>query len=178
MMNNEVPDFHLIRQVCNGQKECFTLIYDRYSFRLMRYLGTMLRDQELIADVAQDVWVKVFQNVKKYRPGGSFVSWLFTIARNTTIDFIRKSKGKPTALQSLLPEAELIETFPANNPGPHEVFKDEPECLRSLSPLMREVLLLRVVEELPYKEISEITGLSADRLRRIVFDAKRLIREV
>lgn len=163
-----LEDDQLILAFQKGNRACFEVLFDRYLIRTVRYVATYVKNMEEAKDISQEVFIKAFKALPAYKPSGKFVSWLFTIARRSVIDFQRKKKRdnvfqiKDEELANLPDESSSSVTTEILSSAAAE------ELLKSLPEAYREILLLRVVEDLSYNEISEITGHTPGNLRKIV----------
>jgi len=116
-------------------------------------------------DITQDTFLKAWKNLKKYRPEENFKTWIFTIARNTTIDWFRKKKDHSFSEFETANSGNVItDTLADNSPLPNEILataenKDFADnLLKKLSPENREILLLHYNNDLTFKEIAKILG--------------------
>jgi RNA polymerase sigma-70 factor (ECF subfamily) len=170
-----------VRRALAGSEEAFAAIVRRYQRPIFSVVVRMVRDPGLAEDLTQETFIKAFRALETFDPKRSLSSWLFTIAHNTTIDWLRK-KSLVTVplesgaddehdpidrLQSLddpTPEAEVV----GRDAG--RVFEEE---LRRLRPEYAEILVLRFQEDLSYEEISEVTGLPMGTVKTHLFRARR-----
>ncbi len=143
-----------------GTAGAFEQLYARYRLRLYRHLLRHLRDNALADELFQDVWQKVIVARSQWRPDGSFASWLFSIAHNRLGDHWRRSAHRPSApddaeermaqiADALTPELELSE------------FQRRRQLQLALDELpaeQREVLMLRLEQEMTLEEIGQIVG--------------------
>lgn len=136
------------------------LIIKQYLKPVYNYISRIVNDRSETEDITAEVFVKVWKNLGKFDPEKNFKTWLFTIVRNTTIDWLRKRKN------ILFSEKE--EYFEENitdiEPLPDEIFmrkelsKDLEGALLKIRPDFREIILLHYTEELTFEEISEIVA--------------------
>jgi RNA polymerase sigma-70 factor (ECF subfamily) len=145
----------LIRRAQSGDAGAFGRLYDAGVDRIYRYIFFRVTDLEIAEDLTSEVFLKAWENLHRYRPGGPFIAWLYTIARNTVIDHYRTRK------QSV----SLDETVIKLDPHLEEKvdLQDEVETLKRamqhLTDQQREVLTLRFLVELD-------TGQIAGRMRK------------
>lgn len=123
-------------------------------------------------DITQDVFIKVWKNLKKFNPEKNFKTWIFTIARNTTFDWLRKRKNISfSQVDSLInsgiendDKKEFKEGIVDIGPLPDEIFvnrelaKELENALSKIRPDFREIILLHYTEGLTFEEISKIVG--------------------
>ncbi len=131
------------------------MLINSYSKSVYNIALNFFAERDIAADVTQDIFIKIYHNLDKFREEKSFSSWIFTISRNYCVDYWRKNK------KHLLNKQELDEKISINDPTPEEnlVMKSEIEILRrkisQLEPELRLALILRDINELSYHEIAE-----------------------
>jgi RNA polymerase sigma-70 factor, ECF subfamily len=134
-----------------------------FQHRLVRYLLYLTGKREHAEDLAQETWIRVLQRGSQYNGRQRFDPWLFAIARNLAIDYLRK---KLNAVQtvSLPNDRDEMLLLPSSGPSPFEAAARSEDAMRLagqlqiLSPLYREALLLRFQEELSLAEIAQVVG--------------------
>ena len=133
-------------------EEAFEWIYERY-FRLLEYVADRILEDEVESkDVAQESFLKAFMNVDSYKEDVSFLSWLCAIARNEALD--RKRKRRWTNL-----DEEEMKKLPSKEEGPKEKARNQEILDRMAEILDKEdydLVVYRVVFQLPYKEIGKL----------------------
>lgn len=138
-------------------------LVERCQHRLVRYLLYLTGRREYAEDLAQETWVRVLQRGSQYNGRQRFDPWLFAIARNLAIDYLRKKrKGVQTA--SLPNDRDAVLLLPTSGPSPFEAAARSEDAIRLagqlhiLPPLYREALLLRFQEDLSLPEIAQVLG--------------------
>ena len=142
--------------------ELLAELVERCHHRLVRYLLYLTGRRDYAQDLAQETWIRVLQRGNQYNGRQRFDPWLFAIARNLAIDYLRK-KGK--AVQTALPnDRDAMLLLPSSGPSPFEAAARSEDAIRLagqlqiLSPLYREALLLRFQEDLSLPEIAQVLG--------------------
>lgn len=168
------------RSVDEAKGKIFTKYYQLLIFRL-NFLG----DKEEINDLVSISLTKCFRNIDKYDRKYAFSTWIFSIARNLSIDYMRKtrlntvslslesdSEHKEIQLQtnSLTPEQELIRS------EKHEELRNAVEIVLNNRPHLKEIIELRYYKNLSYSEIEKFTGKPIGTVKAHVFRAKKLLR--
>lgn len=168
----EQSDFELVQAFNSGDIRGFDRLFERYAGRLVRYLSSLTGDRELSFDLAQDVFIKLFNNLSNFQEK-NFSAWIFTIARRTVIDAYRKRNLRTVALGERQPGEDSPEISTLK-----PLFDDSGlPYLANLGALQREVLLLRVVEGLSYREVAKITGCTEVQARKIFSRTLQKLRE-
>ena len=141
-------------------KPDFENIYQTFQNQIYRLcLGYFAGNSHLAKDTCQEVFIKVWQNLDRFKGDAKISTWIYRIAVNTCINVLRKSKNKPTTLslkEDLLAEEEISNVE-------HQL-QAMYNCIAQLRPKDRSVILL-VLEQKPYEEISLIMGISENNLR-------------
>ena len=168
MEPSEFSDQELVAQALDGRERAFRELLERYERPVFSLIFRMVRDRTTAEDLAQEAFVRAFQALGSYDPTRKFSSWLFKIANNLTIDYLRKRKletisihGSPHAHS---PEAEMRTRVILESPGEDPVQFTEnrelggqiEEAIGRLRPEYRTAILLRHVEGYGYDEIAEI----------------------
>jgi RNA polymerase sigma-70 factor (ECF subfamily) len=144
-------------------------LVEQYQFRLVRYLIYLLGSRDLVDDLVQETWLHVLERGSSYNGRSRFEPWLFTIARNLTIDHLRKrrifSLDSNDHDSSDPPEADREPpSLASSDPSPFELAARTEEAhriahtLQTLEPIYREALVLRFQEELSLQEMSTVMG--------------------
>ena len=135
----------------------------RYQQRLVRYLLYLTGRREYAEDLAQETWIRVLQRGSQYNGRQRFDPWLFAIARNLAIDYVRK-KLRAVQTVSSPNDRDALLLVPSSGPSPFEAAARSEDAMRLagrlqiLPPLYREALLLRFQEELSLAEIAQVVG--------------------
>ena len=166
----------LTAYVLHGDEESLGTFIGRYQDSMYRFVSRLLGDPNAAQDVVQQAFVQVIRHPKKLLKVECCHNWLLRVVRNLGIDHIRKSARQRRAtetLQTLTPPAAEKEVA-------HEAAVEKQELLdlvyqemERLSPRHRELLLLRVQEKKSYREIAEITGLSATNVGFLLHQAMK-----
>jgi RNA polymerase sigma-70 factor, ECF subfamily len=138
-------------------------LIEQYQHRLLRYLIYLTSNRELAEDMFQETWIRVLERGHQYDPKYEFSTWLLSIARHLTVDYLRKKK--PASLDGLLDEEEGISLDPPDlQPSAFEMVAQHEQAERISAALVgipaeyREAIVLRFQEGLALEEISAVTG--------------------
>ncbi len=171
-------DAELISQVLKGNTNAFTFLVNRYQKLVVHITGRLIQRQDELEDVCQEVFLKVYQNLGKYRNECKLSTWIATIAYNTSINYLRKFKKGDTISSDELPFASNISD---NNKAIDFERTDLHQYVRTLIDLLpvqyRTVLTLFHLEEFSYQEIEQITGMPEGTVKSYLFRAKALLKE-
>lgn len=138
-------------------------LIEQYQHRLLRYLVCLTRNRDLAEDLFQETWIRVLERGSQYDGKHEFSTWLYAVARNLTIDYLRKKT--PVSLDGLMDDEEHVPLEPADpRPLAWEVMAQHEQAERIGSALggmpaeYRETVVLRFQEGLPLEEIATVTG--------------------
>lgn len=160
-------DDALMLAYADGDADAFEALYARHRLRLYRYLARRLRDDALADELFQDVWHRVIGARKDWRPDASFATWLYTIAHHRLADHWRSLKHRPAAPSDH--EERLARLADPDTPervmSEFERRRELQLALDALPDEQREVLLLRLEQELTLEEIGEVTGVGRETVK-------------
>jgi RNA polymerase sigma-70 factor (ECF subfamily) len=178
-------DEDLMKRTQNGDRQAFSLLYERYSSSVLSYLYRLLGNVEDVESIGQEVFLRAFRFAPTYRYPQKFSTWLFTITRNLAINQARRKKRSPVRTVT---ELHLEGVDSSGDPyqvaarSTDDVEKQE-EIARMLTALddlpvdQKEVIVLGVFQDLSYAQMEQITGTKAVTLRSRMFHGlKRLSR--
>jgi len=159
----------IARGLRHGDVALLHELVEQYQFRLVRYLIYLLGRRDSVDDLVQETWLRVLERGRSYNGSSRFEPWLFTIARNLTIDHLRKRRNfsldSGNHDSSDDPEQHREPAFLASSaPSPFELAVRTEEAHRiahtldTLEPIYREALVLRFQEELSLQEMSAVMG--------------------
>ncbi len=170
-------DSELISQILNGNRNAFTFLVNRYQKLVVHITGRLIQRNEELEDVCQDVFLKVYQNLEKYRNECKLSTWIATIAYNTSINYLRKfKKGNEVDPDDSAAMKNLTDYKPDDyeRTDLHRYIRNQIELL----PVQyRTVLTLFHLEEFSYQEIEQITGMPEGTIKSYLFRAKAILRE-
>ncbi len=146
----------LIRECQAGRVDAFGGLYDAYIEKIYRYLFYRLRDQSQAEDLTSIVFIKALEKINTFNPQkGNFSAWIYRVARNTLFDHLRGTPPTRSLTDAEeIPAAHSIEKEADFNYQKELILKE----LDQLSETERDIIHLRVWDELPYKEIAAIVG--------------------
>ena len=178
-------DSTLVARALEGDRKAFEMLVRKYEQPLTSYLGRMTGERETALDFAQEVFVKVYCSLKSYSPAYKFSTWLFKIASNHLIDHWRKKKIATVSLDQPVDDGEGDLLPQVADPGPSVVRKLElaeirrriEQALQTVPEALRELFVLRHVNEFSYEEIADIKRLPVGTVKNRVFQAKELLRK-
>ena len=177
-------DENVIEIVLNGNRNAYTTLVDRYKDKVFSLVFGVLKDYELAQEVSQDVFVKAYSSLKKFRKDSSFSTWIYRISYNTAISETRKRKFERVQFDDNILVGVSQESTEEINEGLRKEGEQE-QLNKAISDLKADekfIINLYYFEEKPISEISEITGLGQSnikvKLHRLRKKLKSLISEI
>ena len=158
--------------------ELFGSLYEQYLPRVFQYVNYRVGDVTAAEDITSDIFNKALTNFVKYDSGkATFSTWIFSIARNTIIDYYRR-RGREKKLQGEVQPKDIAFSKSAEEEASHsEEIRKLHDCLARLKPNEQELVSLKFSSEMTNREISRITGLSESNVGTILCRAVRKLRD-
>ena len=156
-------DYELAKQYLKGNEEAFDDLVKRYVNLIYRFVFGYVKDQAIAEDITQQVFLKVWKNIKKIDKNKNFKSWIYTIAKNTTLDYLKKKKAIPFSTfemengKNILTDG-LVDPLklPDKISEALEIKNIFAESLKMLSEKYKQVLSLYYYQYLNFREIAEL----------------------
>jgi RNA polymerase sigma-70 factor (ECF subfamily) len=182
-IDKNLDDSQLIAQYINGDKKSLEVLIKKYLNPIYGFVYKNVGDKPAAEDITQEVFIKVWKNIKKFDQKREFKPWIFQIAKNTSIDYLRKKKtipfsrfenekGQNVLLENIAPESQNIVEL-LNNKRVVQL------ALETLSAEDKNIINLRHTDGMSFKEISETLEKSINtvksRYRRIIANLKKVV---
>jgi len=168
-----IEEISIIRVVLDGDIESFRLLVQRYQGPIIRMIKNIIDDHHICEDIAQDVFLTAYKKLSSFDPDrSSFSTWLFTIARNKSLNAAKK---KRTLSMSNLPENSDSST-PVNSLSQQEFFDRLDQVLKTLPSKQKTAFVLAEFEKLPYEQIAQIEGVRIGTIKSRINRAKKKLR--
>lgn len=175
-------DFMLVQKATKGDQKAYTELMDRYRDAIYFMLLKMVNNSSDAEDLTIEAFGKAFKNIDQYTPNYAFSTWLFKIATNNCIDFIRKKKANTISLDQADEEEDKAPTdimAPVLDPEETLIKDQKLKLMRSivsrLKPRYRKLIELRYFKEYSYDEISEELELPIGTVKAQLFRARELL---
>lgn len=174
---DEIEDRELVARVTEGDQNAFETLVRRKSPRVLAHCRRMVADREDAHDIAQLVFIKLWERLDTYDPSFVFDTWLYRVVSNVTIDYIRARQTRDNAVSSPLrlvrSTAEADQTARLQDDEVRSIFD---EVADALSPRQREIFVMKEIEEMTSVEIAEILDCSESTVRNHLFNARKVLR--
>lgn len=185
MANVQTTDALLVKNYLAGDENALAILINRHQSKIYGFIYSKLSDRDIADDIFQDTFIKVIKTLKSnsYNEEGKFLPWVMRISHNLIIDYYRKNKKMPmfretedfsifSIMSDNVPniESKLITT---------QVESDLRKLIEELPEDQKEVLVMRMYQDLSFKEISELTGVSINtalgRMRYAIMNLRKVI---
>jgi RNA polymerase sigma factor (sigma-70 family) len=175
-------DYELVLLAINGDQKAYADLLGRYRDAIYFMLLKMVNNSSDAEDLTIEAFGKAFKSIGQYTPNYAFSTWLFKIATNNCIDFIRKKKTNTLSLDQARPLEDSVPlSIPSDTPDPEEklILKQKEALMRNivakLKPRYRKLIELRYFQELSYEEISAELELPIGTVKAQLFRARELL---
>jgi RNA polymerase sigma-70 factor (ECF subfamily) len=180
-------DEQLVKKYISGSELALEELVSRYQQKVFSYILTVVRNKELAEDLFQETFIKVINTLRtgNYREEGKFSQWIMRIARNLIIDYFRRNQKMSFVENNY--ETDIFDGFSEPSMSIEQIIITQQihESLRDLVTLLpaeqREVLIMRLYQDMSFKEIAEQTNVSINtalgRMRYAILNLRKLVAE-
>jgi RNA polymerase sigma-70 factor (ECF subfamily) len=175
-------DVQLVEEALGGNQLSFQLLIERYQDRIFALTRHYTKSAVEIEDIVQDTFLKVYRRLETFQRQSSFSTWLYKIAVNTALDFLKRTGRSPVQavedpeLSAAPVRAQagsgIAIAAPDASLRREEVARITQEVLDELPDIFRTVLILREFEEMPYQEMADVLGISIGTVESRLFRAR------
>ncbi|RKD19483.1 RNA polymerase subunit sigma-24 [Pelobium manganitolerans] len=184
--DNAKNDFSLVEKAKEGNQKAYAELMQRYKDSIFFMVLKMVNNKDDAMDITVTTFAKAFENLDKYRPDFAFSTWLFRIATNGSIDFIRKKKISTTSIDSIGSDGADDKVYEIKsdvlNPEEHSIKKQQTEQLKEIIDKLptryRTLIILRYFDELSYEEIAEQMDLPLGTVKAQLFRGRDLLSNI
>ena len=179
-------DAVLVARTVAGDKKAYELLVIKYERRIQRLIGRMVRDVDLVEDIAQETFIRAYRALAQFRGDAQFYTWLYRIAVNTAKKALMELKRDPTISENSFKSGNDDETSPLENElttsetpeailASKEIAEMVNAAMAALPEELRQAITLREIEGLSYEEISEMMNCPIGTVRSRIFRAREAI---
>lgn len=183
-----MTDEQLVRAYADGNNEAFDTLLKRHQDRIFNYILRIIKNEDVANDIFQETFVKAILTIKqgRYTENGKFPAWISRIAHNLIIDYYRQEKSENLQSSDLedidiLNRKDLCEQTIEDIMISDQITNDVKSLIEELPELQKQVLNMRYYQNLSFKEIAEITGVSINtalgRMRYAILNLRRIAAE-
>ena len=179
-------DLLLVERSVAGDQKAFELLVIKYQRRIQRLIGRMVRDVDLVEDIAQETFIRAYRALAQFRGDAQFYTWLYRIAVNTAKKALMDMRRDPTVSENSFKSADDDETSMLENElissetpdavlASKEIAEMVNSAMEALPEELRQAITLREIEGLSYEEISEAMNCPIGTVRSRIFRAREAI---
>jgi RNA polymerase sigma-70 factor (ECF subfamily) len=182
---NDLPDDALVRRVLSGEEDVYGVIVRRYQARIVAHVARMIGSREEGLDLTQEIFLKVFQALDRYNSQFKFSTWLFRIAGNAAIDYLRKKRPRTVPLELPTQDGSRPSSpeYKSGDLDPYARLRNVERgdaisrAIAELPPDFRELITLRHFGGLSYEEIAEIKEMPLGTVKNKLFRARAVLKD-
>src|SRR5450755_5137120 len=186
-MNAPDADAPLVERVKQGDVKAFEMLVVKYQRRIERLVGRMVRDVDLVPDIAQETFIRAYRALPQFRGDSAFYTWLYRIAVNTAKKSLMELKRDPLVTEAARASRDddddrpRIENEPSDSATPEALLASKQIAaavnfaVEALSEDLRQAITLREIEGLSYEEIAEVMNCPIGTVRSRIFRAREAI---
>jgi RNA polymerase sigma-70 factor (ECF subfamily) len=175
--NKDDADAHILRLIAEGDEQAFEQLVHKYQQAVFNTIYRYTGKQDDVQDLAQEIFIKVWRNARKFKGKSKFSTWLYRIVVNHCINYRRKNKRKHVSLDELTEQGKTPESLKVE---PDWEQRRKVELVRKavdeLPERQRMALVLAQFEEKSYKEIAEIMKVSLSSVESLIFRARSALK--
>ena len=185
MANVQLSDSLLVNNYVEGDENSLTILINRHQSKIFGFIYSKILDRDISNDIFQDTFIKVIKTLKSnsYNEEGKFLPWVMRIAHNLIIDHFRRNKKMPMFRET--EEFSIFSIMSDDSPSiENKIIREQVEVdlrklIEELPADQKEVLVMRMYQDMSFKEISEITGVSINtalgRMRYALMNMRKVI---
>jgi RNA polymerase sigma-70 factor (ECF subfamily) len=182
---NQLPDALLVKNYIAGDEQSLAILIERHQSKIYGFIYSKIADRDITDDVFQDTFIKVIKTLKSnsYNEEGKFLPWVMRIAHNLVVDHFRRNKKMP--MQRETEEYSIFSYMSDNSMNvegrmiTEQVESDLQRLLEELPADQKEVLVMRMYQDMSFKEIADLTGVSINtalgRMRYALMNLRKVI---
>jgi len=187
-MTGDPGDAELVERAKRGDTRAFEMLVVKYQRRIERLIARMVRDVDLVQDIAQESFIRAYRALPQFRGESAFYTWLYRIAVNTAKKALVELKRDPLVTESVLAgagddddETSRVERELTDGATPEAVLASKEiaqtvnAAIEALSEDLRQAITLREIEGLSYEEIAEMMNCPIGTVRSRIFRAREAI---
>ena len=170
----EKNDNQVVKEVLTGNIQAFGIIIKKYQNPIFNLAMRMVKDYDDAKDITQNTFIKAYNKLTSFDNDQVFFSWIYRIAVNESLNSIKSKKS----FNYLDDEKFSISDSPDDSFVRNELYKSVNDAILELSPEYRTVIILKHLNGLSYQEISEITGITEEKVKSRLFTARKRLKDL
>jgi RNA polymerase sigma-70 factor (ECF subfamily) len=186
-VDDALSDEEIVARILRGEADLFPTLVRRYQTRLVGHLTRVVGNRDEALDLSQEIFLKVFQALPRYNAEYKFSTWVFRIASNAGIDFLRKRRIRTVSMDAPAPgepdDSPAGREFPSHELDPYGELRNEERRAKigreiaALPPEFRELIALRHFAGLSYEEIAQTKQMPLGTVKNKLFRARAVLKD-
>jgi len=185
-MDKDISSEDLMARIANGDDDAFEILVNRHQTSVLNLIYRFMGDRTQAKDLAQEVFIRVWQAAKTYKPEAKFTTWIYRITTNLCLNELRSSRRRkwfPFQRSDADRENAIEETFSDSSPTAEDLLlanersRQITDALQSLPSNQRMALVLKRYDDLSYNEIAQILDCSVSAVESLIVRAKKTLQE-
>ena len=185
-MNREFPSEELMARIARGDEGAFEILVNRHQTSILNLTYRFIGDRTQAKDLAQEVFIRVWQSAKAYEPKAKFTTWIYRITANLCFNELKSARRKKWFSFNRsheVGEQTFEETLADSAPSAEDLLLEKErsrqisDALQTISENQRMALILKRYDGLSYQEIAQVIGCSVSAVESLLVRAKRALRE-
>jgi len=186
IIDEKVSSEVLMTRIVKGDEDAFETLVNRHQTSVLNLIYRFIGDRTQAKDLAQEVFIRVWQSAKSYQPKAKFTTWIYKITTNLCLNEIKSARRRrwfPFHRSNEDNEGSIEETFSDGSPTAEDLLLERERsrqisgALHSLPENQRMALILKRYDDLPYQEIARVMGCSVSAVESLLVRAKRTLQE-
>jgi RNA polymerase sigma-70 factor (ECF subfamily) len=177
-------DSDLVTRAVAGREDGFEELVRRYQRPISTYVYRMVGDYDAALDLTQEVFIKVYGSLPRYRSEFKFSTWIYKIAHNAAVDHLRRHSSRVQALVNDFDGEQREISIESRRPSPEQESERKERraevetVISQLPPAYKELVILRHSQDMSYDEIADVTGLPLGTVKNRLFRAREVMRQL
>lgn len=172
-------DLKLVQEVLNGNVDSFNILVNKYELSIIRFVYNTIRDREAAEDITQEVFITLYNKLYTFKKEYKFSNWLFQVARNKCIDYVRKYKRVYEANVEEINDLVSNEISPEQSAEFKEIKKTVENFIETLNEIDRQIIILRYCNDrMTFYDIAEVLYMTESAVKRRYYKARERFREL
>ncbi len=177
-------DDYLVLKSQRGDTKSFELLILKYQRRIFNVIYRIVRDQNVVEDLAQDTFLNAYNSIKNFKRQSSFYTWIYRIAVNISLNYLSKQKNLKTVDDTIMESESVVEKISTYDMSPEKSLGSKEStsviinAINKLPDDMRLAIMLRDYEGLSYQEASEVMDCPIGTVRSRIFRGRAILKEM
>jgi RNA polymerase sigma factor (sigma-70 family) len=167
-----VEDIKLVEDILDGNIDSFNILVNKYEYTILKFIYNMIKDKEASEDITQEVFITVYNKLYMYDKKRKLINWMFQIAKNKCIDYMRKYKR---VYESNIEEVRGLaskEETPDKILEYNETKKQIEEFINGLDEIDKQILIMKYSEDITFADIGNVLDMNVSAIKRRYYKAR------